>query len=30
MQDTYYLETSSSDTVLIMIIVQSKDTPACF
>ena len=30
MQDAYYSETSSSDTGLITIIVQSKDTSSCY
>ena len=30
MQDAYYWETSPSDTGLIVHIVQSKDTSACF
>ena len=30
MQDAYYSETSPSDTGLIILIVQSKDTSACF
>ena len=30
MQDTYYSQTSSSNTGLIILIFQSKDTPACF
>ena len=30
MQDAYYSETSSSDTGLITIIAQSKDTSPCY
>ena len=30
MEDAYYSETSLSDTGLKVLIVQSRDTPACF